>query len=438
MNQQPNRAGLDGTADVRFRPSLRQLRAALAVAERGSIVRAAASLHRSPPVVTRAVIELEQQMNLDLFERSRQGIRPTEAGRIALSRMELALNQLRLAEQEAAPGSHFAQKASFQQLSILIAVIEHTTQTQAAEVLRLSQPAVTRALRELENTVQSPLFLRMARGMIATDKGETIYRRSKLALAEISAIGEDVAAHLGRIRGRVVIGALPLASTLLVPRAINALLQQHDGLQVTVVDGSYVSLLTALQRGDLDLIVGAIRGSSSDLVQDPLFEDRLMVVARAGHPLAGRTGVTLNDLRQHPWVVQRAGTPVRACFERVFLHDGLDLPERPVEAGSPLTIRTLLLESNRLSLVSPHHMHHELQAGDLCVLDIDVTDDTARTIGVTRRADTAPTTAVNAFVAKLREVGDSLASVKAGRVGPIDVLAPCSAPRLPVEAFEFA
>ncbi len=438
MTRQQQSSRREGAAGIGFQPSLRQLRAALAVAEQGSISRAAASLHRSPPVVTRAVIELEQQLGLALFERSRQGVRPTEPGAIALRRMAFALKQLRLAEQEAAPGSLLAQKVSLQQLSILIAIMEHTTQTHAAEVMRLSQPAVTRALRELEGTVQAPLFLRLARGMVATDKGEAIYRRAKLAFAEISAIGDDIAAHLGRLRGRVIIAALPLASTLLVPRAVNALLEQHDSLHITVVEGSYEVLLTALQRGDVDVIVGSIRGTGDDLVQEPLFEDRLMLVARSGHPLAVRATVTLGDLVCQPWVVQRTGTPVRECFERVFLRAGLDLPAHLVEAGSPLTVRTMLLESDRLSLVSAHHMHHELQAGDLCVLDVDVAGETARTIGATRRADTEPTMAVQAFLHALRSVSASLARLGERRKPPYRFRSPRSAPRSPAKAVEFA
>jgi DNA-binding transcriptional LysR family regulator len=133
----------------------------------------------------------------------------------------------------------------------LIGVADHQSETAAAEHLAVSQPAVTVALRQLERLIGHSLFIRTGRGMIATAYGEVLTRRAKLAFSEIDAAGSDISAHLGIIRGRVVVGVLPLSGTLLMPRAIKQLVEEHPGLHVTVIDGTYQALLQGLRCGEI-------------------------------------------------------------------------------------------------------------------------------------------------------------------------------------------
>jgi LysR family transcriptional regulator of gallate degradation len=393
----------------RIELSLRRLRAAVAVCEHGSVARAADAVHRSAAATTRAVLELEAQFGRPLFERSRQGLRPTDIGRVALPRIARALAQLRLAEDEVAPGSLLAAKVTHQQLQVAIALAEQQTQTRAAQSLRVTQPAVTRTLRELEGLVRKPLFFRSARGMVATAQGQQLVRRAKLSLAEIDAMAEEVAAHLGRVQGRVVVGVPPLSAALLVPRAVDRLLRCQPALHVAVVEGTHEALLGGLRCGEVDLIVGALREASDEVRQTVLFDDELRVVVRPGHRLARRRSAALDELVHEPWVVPREGVPARARFERVFSDAGLPLPARRVEACSLVVVRGLLLEGDRVTMASPHQMHHELASGQLVTLPVDL-GDTARPIGIAVRADAQPTRAVQSFIAQLRDTSAALHS----------------------------
>jgi len=75
-----------------------------------------------------------------------------------------------------------------------------------------------------------------------------------LLFHELQRARDDIAAQLGNITGRIVVGALPLASTLLVPRAVTRLKQEYPDLRVTILEGTYESLLAGLRCGDIDLL----------------------------------------------------------------------------------------------------------------------------------------------------------------------------------------
>jgi len=387
-----------------MQPNFRRLRAVAAVAQHGTIARAASSLHRSSPVVTRAVIEAEEEMGFPLFDRSRQGFRLTDKGHIVVARIRAALKHLTDAETEIASRGFFAQNVSLRQLEAVISIAQHHTETRAAEALALSQPAVTRALGDLERMIAQQLFYRTARGMISTLRGEQIVRRAKLALAEIELIEGDLRALDGQLEGRVVVGALPLASTLFVPKAIHLTLERFPDIRIKVQEGTYETFLSDLRCGELDVIVGALRPHelNPDVNQEALFTDTLAVIARASHPLASRASVTLKQLIKEKWVLPREGTPARARFNDIFKYTGATFPRSVVEAGSLVTVRGLLMEGDRVSVASPHQFHFEITSGSLVILRAEL-EDTARTIGISTRSDALPNPSVDAFTSALRE-----------------------------------
>ncbi|GAB2785707.1 LysR family transcriptional regulator [Halomonas shantousis] len=398
-----------------FEPNMRRLRAVVAVADAGGVLRAAEVLHLSQPAVTRAVRDLEKELGLELFERHRSGMLCTTAGKIVLHRFRRALRQLANAEKALAalqPEGCFerlTQRLSYRQLAVLAAIADFHNEPLAAKELGLTQPAISGNLRDLERQLGVALFLRTQRGMLATDCGAVLIRHIKVALREIALVSDDLSAWQGQVRGRVVIGTLPLSSSLLVPQAVDILLKELPGLHVTILDGTYDALFESLRSGEIDILVGALRqaGVSEDTVQERLFNDRLAVVARHDHPLTRQGSLTLRDLLDAQWVAPRQGTPARRSFEHEFRSAGLEPPEVIVEAGNLSTIRTLLLDSDRVTLVSPHQVHFEIEGGQLALLPIQL-KGTLRPIGITIRADESPTQALQVLRRILFSIGRQL------------------------------
>jgi len=396
---------------------LRGLRSTVAIMECGVMKRAAASLHLSQPAVSRSLQEIESSLGLKLFERATRGMMPTPAGQILARRARRAFDELAIGCAEAVAigantrcnehaGKRFAAVVGPQHLMSLIAVASLGSGPRAGEHLGRSQPTVYRNLVELEHLAGVSLFQRTSHGTSLVAAGDAILRGTKLALAELAIAEQELAVFEGRMMGRVVVGALPLSSGFLLPRAIDSLLGRHPQLQITVVDGTYDAMVHQLRCAEIDLIIGGMRlpSPSPYLQQELLFNDALAVVGRARHAcLAGGGPTGLRDLVTQSWIVPLANTPARISFERAFQADGLECPVAQLQVNSPTVIRTLLLESDRLALLSPLQVESELRSGQL-VQVLPMLPSTARSIGVSTRQNGCLSPAAEALVEELRTI----------------------------------
>lgn len=393
---------------------LRALRCLVAVAQHGSTVAAAASIHMSQPAVTRAILELERALELRLFDRAARGMVPTAAGTRAAQRARALFEQLARGAQEAAAlapegrrrgtgPERLALSAPPGSLRALVALGAAGSESGAARALAITQPAVHRALRMLEHLNDAPLFQTSPRGARLTESGEALLRRTKLAFAEARALEGDVAAWRGALRGRIVVGVLPLSVGLVLPQAVDAVLRRHPEIRIDIVDGTYESLLRQLRSADVDLVVGALRpGAAGDgLQQETLFDDELAVVARADHPCLKQPRLSLRDLLAWEWVVPLAGTPAAAALAHVFAAQGLELPGGALRASSPAMTRALQLQTGRLALGSRGQALDDHRRDRLRVVPVAL-PGTTRPIGLVRRAEGEPAPDLRVLLDELR------------------------------------
>lgn len=396
---------------------LKRYRSVLAVRNEGSTAGAARVLPLSQSAIARAIRELEAGLGVALFERGARGMLPTAVCDLLAYRARRALDQLARAEAEvqaiagdeaALPPGRFAGRCAYRHLAVYIAFCETRAEAPAAARLGVSQPAVNQTLRQLEHMVGARLFLRSARGLRLTEAGEMVLLRAKLALSEFRHAEEDLAAFQGRMRGRIVIGSLPLSAGVLVPRAVDRVLARHKDVQVTIVDGTYESLMSQLVHADIDVIVGALRPGPTppDVVREPLFEDTLSVVVRHGHPLVGAKRGGLGELVDETWIAPLRGTPAREAFERAFLAAGVSPPRVSLEVNSAVVLQALLLDSDRLALLSRRQIIRGISAGLLSVLPVDV-QETRREIGLTLRADGDLGASMKSFIEEIHRLADA-------------------------------
>jgi len=257
-----------------------------------------------------------------------------------------------------------------------------------AESLGITQPAVSIAVRQLEDSIGVALFERTARGMLPTPAGAALALRLKRALAEIRHAVADIASLRGITEGTVTVGALPLGRTRLLPEAIAAVVAKYPGLRIATMEGSFEALSASLRAGDLDFILGALRAaeSASDFVGEALVDDELGIVSRHGHPLTQRRQISLRELARVRWVLPRIHTPNRTLFERALTQRGLPAANVAVETSDLAVLRGVLLNSDLLTAISPRQLSYELGAGMLTLLPVPL-HDTRRVIGITRRTD---------------------------------------------------
>ncbi len=377
-----------------FDLNLRHLRAIPLIARAGSMIAAADAASLSQPALTQGLAKIERQIETQLFERRPDGMAATAAGTAFADRIEAAFAHLAAATRRGARG--FARPDHLMtatQVRAFLALADAGSFVEAARATGLSQPALHRAVRDLEQLGAVPLVERRGRGVVLTADGRRLARGIRLAASELTA-GIAETQHDAGTGGRLVIGAMPLSRARVLPTAIAALIREAPRATIDVVEGSWRELVEPLRDGVIDLMIGALRDVAPvGLDQQPLFDDRLAVVARSGHPLAG-SAPSLSDLAGYPWIVGSTGTPLRAHWDALF---ATARPPAPIECGSVMTIRGILLDSDCLTLLSPDQIAMEVDAGLLTLIG-PPREDMVRTIGITTREDWRPTMLQDWFV----------------------------------------
>ncbi|HEV7345639.1 MAG TPA: LysR family transcriptional regulator [Devosia sp.] len=382
-----------------MKPNLRHLRVFLAAFDTGSITQAASQCFVSQPAVTQSIHKLEHDYASPMFDRTPQGLFPTEAGRILAARVRRAFAMLDPVLGDLSLRLRHTATAS--QLTALIAATETENFTLAARRLGLAQPSVHRAVSDLEKDAGRSLFERTSRGVHATRPAARLAQAAQLAFAELEQAEADLGEMSGREVGRIVVGAMPLSRSSILPEAIARFRRRRTTLPIRALDGPYDDLIMGLRRGEVDFLVGAMRSPSpvGDIVQETLFDDELIVVCRRGHPLLSQKDLSPSPLVMFPWVVNTLGTPARNMFEKVF--SGTARPASLVETGSMVLMRELLQVSDHLGFISKLQIRSDLKHGAVVQLPA-LLPDTARPIGLTFRQGWMPTSAQRDLIEDIR------------------------------------
>ena len=401
-------------------PHLRSLRVLAAVAQAGSSQAAATLLHVAQSSVSRAVQQLEAALASPLFERSARGMCVTPQGSQLALRTQRALQFLAEADRHHPRSAHtpwhgslLARGVTARHLHVLQAIAERGSEARAAVQLGVSQPAVHQALRQLEHMVGASLCIRARSGLRLDDAGDALLLASRLAQAELRQAEDEWAEPGGGLQGRLAIGTLPFSTTMLLAPSVEQLLVQQPATRVVLVDGTFEALVAQLRRAELDCVVGALRNQppADDLTQEVLFEDRLAVMVRAGHPLAQQPSLTWAALRSAQWVLPMPHTPAEQAFVQMLQAANLAPPPDQLRANSALMMQAMLLGSDRLALMSPRQVAPEVQAGLLVTLPLPV-QHAPRPIGVLWRSAYLPTPAAAQWQSIMRQWGASLCELK--------------------------
>lgn len=368
--------------------NLRHLRALTKIAQLGSISAAAKAINITQPAITQAIGKLESLCAQNFFDRRADGMHATPAARLFAARIDRALDYI---------GST---RVTMPQVRALVAVAESGSYVGASLATGLAQPSLHRAIGDLSVALKRKIVERRGKGIALTDAGRQMARAFRLALSEIDAGLSEMAALGGQEIGRLTIGAMPLSRARILPAAVSAFHRQHPGIALNIIEGSFVELIEPLRDGVIDMMVGALRepAPGSDITQSSIFHDRPVVIGRRDHPaLAGP--LTIEALAKFPWILPSIGTPLRTQWELMFSR--LDAgPNVPIESGSVIFIRQMLIETNFLTLLSPDQVAVELEAKWLVKI-ADTPDHVQRTIGVSTRSNWQPTALQNSFLVLL-------------------------------------
>lgn len=301
-------------------------------------------------------------------------------------------------------------------LQLLVGLDDLRHVGRVAELLNISQPAVSKALAEIERGLGLQLFERGRRGLVPTVYGECLIRLCRAMLHSLDTAGDELRRLQTGAGGRVRIGVLPVAAPVLVPRAVMLLHLSAPKAVVVLHEATADRLLPMLRDDELDLMVGALPPASQSVgleieVLHP--GESVAVVCGRQHPLARRRRVTADDLARYPMVIPPRGTLFRDNVERLIDALGLSMLPAHVESGSMTASNALLRESDAVSFYSEHLAQHYARAGWLHHLPVDATSPPSP-IGVARPKHREPSATTLALIDALRVVAARELGVGAG------------------------
>jgi DNA-binding transcriptional LysR family regulator len=240
-----------------------------------------------------------------------------------------------------------------------LTVVARRSLRAAAQELGVTQPALTKAVRRLEDSFGAPLFDRQARGVTPTVYGTALLRHAKDVRAALGAAWEEVEALRTGSAGLVKIGAGPSWQDAVLPDAIAELRTSRPGVRVHVMGGGDDQLKEHLKSGALDFVLAAVPETprlEPELAWQPLLADEYCIIADVGHPLRDRRNVRVEDLLGYPWILPPGTTYMVGRLNHLLRAAGLPPPVPAIETDVIALKFALMRDSNYLSYHASAHL----------------------------------------------------------------------------------
>lgn len=209
------------------------------------------------------------------------------------------------------------------QLRALVAVGEHRSFSAAARALHTVQSNISTHVSRLEREMGVTLVDRATTTL--TEEGQIVAERARRIEAEFAALESDVASLRDDVRGSVTLGVIGTTARWLVPLLLEELERRHPAIRVVVLDATTSSLIPQLVTGTIDLAVLNLPVQDPDVDVHPLFDEDLVLVAPAGHPLYGMEKVRLDELASHELLLPARGTGFRDDLDADARRVGVEL-----------------------------------------------------------------------------------------------------------------
>lgn len=215
--------------------------------------------------------------------------------------------------------------------------------THIAIELGLSQPAVTKSLKEVEEIFMTRLFERTVHGLRPTAAGRVVLDYARLALADVESTTRVLAAIESGLSSRLRIGIIPDVPEPLLRSLLAHLTDQEQRIAMVVREGSTQDLMADLAARDLDCVIGRSHSHNDQIVQQSvLHQAPCLVVAAKSHRRLEKANLDLQKLSEMNWIMQPTGSTGRQTVESIFVAAGIDVPTPILETHSLQTIATLL------------------------------------------------------------------------------------------------
>lgn len=295
-------------------------------------------------------------------------------------------------------------RIKFRHLQTFVEVARQKSVMKAAELLHVSQPAVTKTIRELEQALGVGVFERDGRGIRITRYGEVFLRHAGAALTALRQGLDSVSQEQFGDAPPIRIGALPTVSTRIMPRAMDLFLKENTWSRVKIITGDNAVLLEQLRIGDLDLVVGRLAGAErmTGFSFEHLHSEQVVFAVRAGHPLLTGGKSLFAELGRYTLLMPTRGSIIRPVVENFLIANGVASLPSQIETVSDAFGRAFVRDSDAIWIISNGVVARDIADGVLAALPID-TSETKGPVGLTVRTDSIPSLPLSILMQTIRE-----------------------------------
>jgi LysR family transcriptional regulator, regulator of abg operon len=294
-------------------------------------------------------------------------------------------------------------------LQALVAAVDAGSLRHAAKRLGLSQPALTKSVRELERKLAAPLLVRTTQGVVPTAQGKVLYEHALRVVRELGSATDEISQLSGRMSGELSIGAVPLAVMLLIPETLRTFGQAYPDIRLRVSEELYIAQLQRLRKAEVDVAVGGIPVglSSGEFVVEKLMDTTMVVVVRKGSPRASAR--SLHELAGAKWVYTGPASD-DGYAKTLFNAHGLPPPPVGAVVNSTLALLSIVATGDFVGLMPQQITLHPLAAHYLSVVPVQE-QGLPLSVGAIVRSDSVVSPAVRHFIAHLHRAAHHISKI---------------------------
>jgi len=250
-------------------------------------------------------------------------------------------------------------------LKLFYTVAQLKSFTRAAQVLNLTQPAITFQIKNLEDHFQTRLFYRDANKISLTPSGRVLYKHVETILGEYEEAKKEIAKVSGKLRGEIRIGIASLLGKYLLPKLIGHFKSEHSLIEIMMLVGNSGKLVQELKEHALDLVIVSEPITAQHFIVRPFLDDELVVIINPYHKWANRDFIDVDDLLTESFVDREKGSGTREVFKNFLSTQNIGIKNLNVimTLGGSEAVKSAIESGVAYGIVSKMAVRREIEMG---------------------------------------------------------------------------
>lgn len=293
---------------------------------------------------------------------------------------------------------------NFHQLHIFYTVAEKGSFSAAAQALHMTQPAVTMQIQSLEDYFGTNLLHRSTKKIELSEAGRTLLPHAKRSVELVRQTDEAMSAFTQMLQGRLQLGASLTIGEYVLPRMLGPFARQYPDISIVMKVMNTTQIMDDILKHQLNFGLIEAPVHHPDMIVEPVMQDELKLVVPAGHALADRGEVELEDVLSYAFVLREKGSGTRQVMEDQLQKRNIDPQDMNVvmELGSTGAVKSAVEAGVGITMLSPSSVQHELALGLVHIVDIRGLEFKRQFYAIHLKSSLLPLSAV-AFLNYLRQ-----------------------------------